>query len=183
MKYLGGILFSMLVVFAYNNGFAQRGLPVSYTKEITVAGKDKDKLYKRAKSWLNSEDIVTITKWNDAEGKIEATATMPYKNDVVVEEIQISPNAALRTKGKITFAIKVTVTNNKVIIEFTNFVHQAEQSRFGQVSFGQVITNDKPPLGKCFEDAKWCNAVWLDMKAKIVAQYQLMAAAAQKKID
>jgi hypothetical protein len=81
------------------------------------------------------------------------------------------------------YIIKVSILEGKIRIEFTNFVHEAAYSRYGQISFGQILTNDKAPLGKCFEDTKWCNAVWNDMKAKIAKDCASLEADAVKKFD
>ena len=162
---------------------AQRGMPMIRVKEISVPGANKEKLFRKAKNWLSGEDDVNIDRWNENDYKLEATKTMPYENSLVLENIVLSPNAALRTKGKITYLIRITVLDGKVKIEFTNFVHEAFYNRYGQISFGMILTNEKPPLGKCFEDTKWCNAVWNDMKVKINKDCKEMEDRALKKID
>ena len=183
MRLIKSILICSIFILGCNEIMAQRGLPFTRVKEISVPGVSKEKLFKKAKSWLNSEDDTKIDKWNETEFKLEATRIIPYENSLVLENIVLSPNAALRTRGKITYVIKVTATDGKVKIEFVTFVHEAFYSRYGQISFGMMLTNDKPPLGKCFEDTKWCIAVWNDMKAKIAKDCTTLEQDAQKKID
>jgi len=177
------ILTFCLLVLTMFNVEAQRGMPMTRVKEILVPGVSQEKLYKRAKSWLKGEDDVTLDRWNDDDFKMEGTRTMPYENSLVLENIVLSPNAALRTKGKMTYLIKIYAYDGKVKIEFTTFSHQAEYNRYGQISFGTILTNDKAPLGKCFEDTKWCNAVWNDMKVKIAKDCAILEANAKKKLD
>ncbi len=172
-----------VLFFDGNVAMAQRGMLYSQVKEISVPGKSQEKLYKKAKSWLEGTDDVKITRWNDDSYMIEATRTMPYENSLVLENIVLSPNAALRTKGKMTYTIKIVIFEGKVKIECTNFTHEAAYNRYGQISFGQILTNEKAPLGKCFEDTKWCNAVWGDMKTKINADVKMLMENAQKKLD
>jgi hypothetical protein len=183
MRIYKSIIIIAFLVLGVLKTEAQRGLPLTRVKEIAAPGVSKEKLYRKAKSWLNSEDDVKLDRWNDNDFKMEATRTMIYENSLVLENIVLSPNAALRTKGKMNYVIKVTILEGKVRIEFTNFVHEAAYSRYGQISFGQILTNDKAPLGKCFEDTKWCNAVWNDMKSKIAKDCAILEADAQKKFD
>ena len=183
MRMFKSIVFLCFFVVSFFNVEAQRGLPLTRVKEILVPGVSKEKLYKKAKSWLNGEDDVKLDRWNDDALKLEATRTMHYENSLVLENIVLSPNAAKRTKGKMTYVIKISVSDGKVRIEFTTFNHEAEYNRYGQISFGTILTNDKAPLGKCFEDTKWCNAVWNDMKSKISKDCETLEAHAQKKID
>jgi len=183
MKLVKSILFITCFVVFSSNADAQRGMAMTRVKEISVPGESREKLFRRAKSWLNGEDDVKLERWTDVDFKLEATKTMQYENSLVLENIVLSPNAALRTKGKMTYLIKVTVFDGKVRIEFTNFVHEAFYNRYGQISFGMILANDKAPLGKCFEDTKWCNAVWNDMKVKIGKDCAILEADAQKKLD
>jgi hypothetical protein len=180
---LKSILFLCFFVLTILKVEAQRGMPMTRVKEIVVSGESKEKLFRKAKSWLNGEDNVKLDRWNDIDFKLEATRTMDYENSLVLENIVLSPNAALRTKGKMTYLIKVSVFDGKIKIEFTNFTHEAAYNRYGQISLGTILTNDKAPLGKCFEDTKWCNAVWTDMKAKIAKDCAILEADAQKKFD
>lgn len=176
-------LLLLVVISVFGTVSAQRGMPMTRVKEIVVPGANKEKLFRKAKSWLNGEDEVVINKWNEIDYKLEATRKMQYENSLVLENIVLSPNAALRTKGVMTYLIKVTATDGKVRIEFTQFTHEAFYNRYGQISFGMILTNEKPPLGKCFEDTKWCNAVWNDMKAKINKDCLELETKALKKID
>jgi len=183
MRMFKSIIILCFFVLTISKVEAQRGMPMTRVKEINAPGVSKEKLYRRAKSWLNGEDDVKLDRWNDDDYKMEATRTMSYENSLVLENIVLSPNAALRTKGKMTYLIKVFVLEGKVRIEFTNFTHEAAYNRYGQISFGTILTNDKAPLGKCFEDTKWCNAVWNDMKTKIAKDCEMLEADAKKKID
>jgi len=162
---------------------AQRGAPFSIVKEIEVKDADKDKIYKKAKNWLKNEDGVTLTRWNDDQCLVEASSAIPYQNDVVLEDILLSPNAALRTKGVINYTIRVSAADGKCKIEFTDFNHEAAYNHYGKISFGQILANDKVPLGKCFENTAWCNAVWDDMKSKIRKTCLGQLDNAKKKLD
>lgn len=146
----------------------RRNNPLIIKKEQSLKGLKKDKIFTKAKKWLKKDDEnIKILRYSEERGVIEAQGIMGYVNNVKLENVFLSPDAALRTKGTIKFLIRVTCEDEKLIIEFTDFVHDAYESRYGKISFGTIVQNDKVPLGKCYEHTKWCNAVWDDMRSKV----------------
>lgn len=184
MRHLGVLIFTVvLFLLAMNVAVAQRGTPFFVTKELKVEGISKDKLYKKSKKFLEGLENVTLTRWNDDQKVVEASSSINYSNDVVLEDIFLSPNAALRTKGVINFVIRITSMDGLCRIEFVDFTHEAFYNRYGKISMGLILNNDKAPLDRCFENTAWCNAVWDDMKSKTRRHCLQLIEEAKKKID
>lgn len=180
---------TLLILFLFSFGissqiFAQRGMPFSIVKTFEKNGASKEKMFKKIVKWINALDRdVRVIRFNENECMAEAEGVLSYVNSIVIENIFLSPNAALRTKGTITFAIKMFAEDGRITVEFTNFTHEAYANRYGKISFGTILTNDKVPLDKCYENTQWCNAVWDDMKSKVRRHVAELWSVAEKKMD
>ncbi|MBK8806622.1 MAG: DUF4468 domain-containing protein [Bacteroidales bacterium] len=142
--------------------------PYIITKTVDMPGLSKDKVYKAGVRWLKKLEDTQLERFNEAEGIYEAKSRLLYENDVRLENILLSKDAALRTKGYIYYTVRITAKEGKLIIDFTNFDHDAFISRYGKISFGLIVKSEKVPLDTCFEHTLWCNAVWENMKSKIL---------------
>mgnify|MGYP001806602678 CR=1 FL=1 len=183
MYLVSSSLMCAMMLLRAMGSFAQRGASFTISKEIVIKDADKEKAFKKGKNWIKGLDNVTISRWNDDQCVLEATSSLPYENDVVLEDVLLSPNAALRTKGVINFTIKLSSESGKCKVEFTDFNHEAAYNRYGKISFGLILTNEKVPLDKCFENTAWCNAVWEDMKTKIRRHCLQIMEEAKRKFD
>lgn len=164
------ILFTILTLLLSQTLFAQKSYNKRYQnysvkKERSVPLSQK-KLYSKAQKWLKSTPGVQMVRFNESEFKIEGEGVFVYENDVVLENIFLSKDANLRTKGTVKFKIIFTLEEAKYSVEFIDFDHEAYYNRYGKISFGRLLMNEKVPLKKCFENTDWCNAVWKDMKNK-----------------
>jgi len=178
------LLFTFIISVFHTKAQDTRNTPLVISKEETLKGMKKEKIFSKAKRWLKSDDEnIIILRFSEERGVIEAQSIMPYVNNVSIEDVFLSPDAALRTKGTIKFLIRVTCEDEKILVEFTDFVHEAYESRYGKISFGTIVKNDKVPLGKCFEHTTWCNAVWEDMRVKIRKQAAKMWLEAKEVLD
>lgn len=149
-------------------GRKEEKAPYTIIKTVDMPGMKKEKVYKTGVKWVNKLDDTKMLRYNESMYIYEAKSRLPYENDIVLEDIFLSPDAALRTKGWIYYTIRITAEDEKLTVEFTDFKHEAFISRYGKISFGLIMKSEKVPLGKCYENAEWCNAVWKDMKKKCV---------------
>lgn len=163
---------------------AQRGAAFTIVKTFEKQGATKEKMFKKIVKWINALDRdVKVIRFNEDQCMAEAEGVLSYVNTIVLENVFLSPNAALRTKGTITFSIKMMAEDGVITVEFTDFVHDAYANRYGKISFGKLLTNDKVPLDKCYENTQWCNAVWDDMKSKVRRHVMELWSVAEKKMD
>lgn len=159
------IFISFLSPSQAQKSYEKRHQKYSVNKDKSVPLSQK-KIYNKAMKWLKNTNGVKLVRFNESEFKIEGEGLMKYENDVILENIFLSKDANLRTKGTISYKIIFTCEEGKYKVEFTDFTHEAFYNRYGKISIGELLMNENVPLKKCFENTKWCNAVWKDMKAK-----------------
>lgn len=140
-------------------------MPYSIKKE-RAAPENQKKIYNKIQKWMKNTKGIQLVRFNQDEFKLEAEGVLLYENEVILENIFLSRDANLRTKGTIKFKITVECLDGKYKVDFTDFVHEAFYNRYGKISFGGLLMNDNVPLKKCYENTEWCNAVWKDMKDK-----------------
>lgn len=162
------LLFIVLPISVFSQTYSERHAPFAIVKEKQVDETSQNKNFKKLMKFLEKYDNITILKYNESEFKIVAEGVTPYSNDVVLENVFLSKDANLRTKGTITFQIQAEIKKDgKIEVVFTDFVHEAFYSRYGEISFGMILSNEKVPLNKCYEHTLWCNAVWDEIKTKM----------------
>jgi len=161
------VFFSSFLLFSNSLAFAQKGVPLSISKDFTVPELSREKINKKIQKFIKNLENSVIVNEDEKTGTYELRCAMPYINDVVLEQEIMNINAALRTKGEVYFKLKITVKEGGYKITCSNFYHKAFKSRYGEISFGQILTSEKPPIDNCFENVKWCNAVWNNIKEKI----------------
>jgi len=160
-----------VTINSYSQGYSERNAPLTVSKEKKIEGKSQKKIYKTILKFIDNRDDINIVKYNDSKFMIVAEGVMPYHNEVVLENVFLSKDANLRTKGVIKFTIDIAVKETgEVTFNYSKFRHEAFYSRYGEISFGEILTNEKVPLNKCFEHTQWCNEVWAEMKTKIRRQ-------------
>lgn len=157
--------------------------PFIITKTVSLPGMKKEKVFKTAEKWLKKLDEVQLDRFNEEKGVYEAKSRLPYENDVILENVFLSPDAALRTRGFIYFTIRTIAEDEKLTVEFTEFNHEAFISRYGKINFGLIMKCEKVPLNKCYENTLWCNAVWENMKQKIITHVTKLWMTTKDKID
>lgn len=158
----------MLINSSFGQGYSERNTSLTITKEKKIDGKSQKKLYKVTMKFINSREDLKIIKYNDSKFMMVAEGYLPYQNEVVLENVFLSKDANLRTKGKIKFTLDIEIKETgEIKLYFSKFIHEAFLSRYGEISFGEILTNEKVPLNKCFEHTIWCNEVWTEMKTKI----------------
>lgn len=127
-------------------------------------GTSKLRLYRNAEKWFEKEKGQKLIAKNWKERKLKGKGYFPYTNYIQIPDIYLSSHAAEKTKGSIIFNIDVEIQDSIIIVNFTNFMHEARFTEYGETSFGRLMDYEKVPSGKCMEVEEWCNAVWKNMK-------------------
>lgn len=127
-------------------------------------GTSKLRLYRNAEKWFEKEKGQKLIAKNWKERKLKGKGYFPYTNYIQIPDIYLSSHAAEKTKGSIIFNIDVEIQDSIIIVNFTNFIHEARFTEYGETSFGRLMDYEKVPSGKCMEVEEWCNAVWKNMK-------------------
>ncbi len=127
-------------------------------------GTSKLRLYKNVEKWFEKEKGQKLLGKNWKERKLTGKGYFPYSNHVQIPDIYLSSHAAEKTKGSIIFTIDIEIQDSIIVAKFSNFIHEARFSEYGETSYGRLMAYEKVPSGKCMEVEEWCNAVWADMK-------------------
>ena len=127
-------------------------------------GTSKLRLYRNAEKWFEKEKGQKLIAKNWKERKLKGKGYFPYTNYIQIPDIYLSSHAAEKTKGSIIFNIDVEIQDSIIIVNYTNFLHEARFTEYGETSFGRLMDYEKVPSGKCMEVEEWCNAVWKNMK-------------------
>ncbi len=127
-------------------------------------GTSKLRLYRNAEKWFEKEKGQKLIAKNWKERKLKGKGYFPYTNYIQIPDIYLSSHAAEKTKGSIIFNIDVEIQDSIIIVNFTNFMHEARFTEYGETSFGRLMDYEKVPSGKCMEVEEWCDAVWKNMK-------------------
>jgi hypothetical protein len=146
-------------------GFEMRNQDYSVSKDKAVSASQR-KLFAQAQKWLTRTENIKLVRFNATEGILEGEGLFRYENNVILENVFLSKDANLRTRGNIKYKIVIKCEEGRYSVEFTEFDHEAFYNRYGKISFERLLVNDRVPLNKCFEHTDWCNSVWQDMKEK-----------------
>lgn len=138
------------------------GEVLTYTGVVTIENTSQDELYFRARAWfattyVNSNMVIQMD--SKESGQLIGRAKFIYEPKVL-ENIG-------RTRGVISYVIKVFLKDSKYKYEITDFTHEPFGNAFGKFSFG-VITTDS--LCNCVINPGadyWKEDLWLDIKRQI----------------
>lgn len=139
--------------------------PLTFYDTIPIKGSTpKFTLYKHMDDWYKSQKNMKQTGRARKEWKMKGKAFFQYQNRVRIDSVFTSPHAAEKMKGTIVYSIESQIQDSIIVITYTNFIHEAVYSEYGNVTYGKLMDYTKIPPGKCMEVEEWCNAVWTDMK-------------------
>lgn len=138
----------ILILFcAFSSSIAQNAWnKTNFTEVVECPGQSKQAIFNTARQWFFTsynqfEDLLIM----EDQGQIIGRASIKYHGDK-------------KSKGAISFTVKITVIEGKYQYEISNFVHKA-----GEYSFGLVTNLSNPPkLWKGVRE-NWCYRTWTDI--------------------
>lgn len=150
-----------------NRAFAAKLQMLKFSDTIPVKNMSRSKLLKYAEEWFEQgKPNLKLVRKNSEQFMLEGKGFLLYYNHVELEDVLLSPRASERTNGTIVFSIKVSVQDSIVVVDFSDFTHDAYFSEYGKLSFGTLFEYQAAPPGKCMEAKQWCNMVWSEMKER-----------------
>lgn len=136
--------------------------PYSILIECIKKPGSKKIVFDKAYSWMQSDPDFTIEEKDFDKDRLKAQAKFDYPNNVILEDVSISPGIGEKTSGHVNYDVLITVTDTSYSIEFTNFKHFSTYDA-KQFSFGVIPKNPESFSNQCNEDPEWCKLVWMDI--------------------
>ncbi|MEA3445711.1 MAG: hypothetical protein U9R19_13410 [Bacteroidota bacterium] len=154
------ILVFFIVVIAGEQLYGQKPFSI-YIERFKLPG-SKELVMEKAYKWIQRDPEFEIIETDSNRGILRAKAKFNYKNEVVLEEIFLSPRINEKTSGIVKYLIIVTVSDTSYTIEFANFQHVSTYDA-EQYSFGIIPKRYEDFYRLCNENHEWCKLVWMDI--------------------
>lgn len=116
----------------------------------------------KAYRWMQDDPEFSNIIANTQNGMFKASAKFEYPNEVVLEEVFLTPRMGEKTSGQVNYEIIVTVTDTGYCIEFTHFTHVSSFND-KEFSFGLIPKYPESFYNQCKENPEWCKLVWMDI--------------------
>ena len=130
----------------------------SFSDTVHLKSIPKEELYSRAWSWFDEQaktDPHFLEEANMRHGRFTGTSSIRFESRM--------KGGSEFVKGKIFFLVKVTVSDDYYVYEFTDFIHQ------GRITFNTLTSAPKYPY-RTVADKDWHNMMWEEMKISVKDQ-------------
>jgi hypothetical protein len=149
-----------MIVVAANYSFGQE--PFSILSDRIKEIDNQDIVIEKAFHWIKDDPDLHLYSHDRQMGKLIAKGKFDYTNEVVLEEVFLTPRIGERTSGVVNYEVIVTVKDTGYSIEFTNFTHISNYKE-KDYSFGIIPKYADNFFNQCSEDPEWCKLVWMDL--------------------
>lgn len=157
----------LFLLCAYGVSFGQSSVTLekimrypkySFSDTVRLANIPKEELYSRAWNWFDEQtktDPHFLEEANMRHGRFTGTSSIRFESRM--------KGGSEFVKGKIFFLVKITVSDDFYVYEFTDFIHQ------GRITFNTITSAPKYPY-RTVADKDWHNMMWEEMKVSVKDQ-------------